>query len=81
MDDNAVKKSGKIKVVNSRGFGFITDDNEIDFFFHWSAYNGGKEWKKLVATFVNNPGRELKVEFDIDETATQAPRAINVRLI
>lgn len=74
--------NGKIKTINSRGFGFITTGkvgNEIDFFFHYTAFNG--QWKKLVAQFVANPSKELPVEFDIDPSATEAPRAVNVRLL
>lgn len=71
---------GKIKTVNSKGFGFITTANDIDFFFHYSAFNDGKGWKKLVASFVNNPDIRPEVEFDVDKTATEAPRAINVKL-
>ena len=70
---------GKIKMIASRGFGFIETKDKIDFFFHHSAFDG--DWKKLVAQYVNNKNSGISVEFDTDETATSGPRAINVRVI
>lgn len=70
---------GKIKMIASRGFGFIETKEKIDFFFHHSAFNG--DWKELVAQYVNNKNSGIPVTFDNDETAKSGPRAINVRLV
>lgn len=68
---------GKIKFVNSQGFGFLTDYRKIDFFFHMKDYSG--DWKELTAKYVIDSS--IKVEFDVDITNDKAPKAINVKLI
>lgn len=68
---------GKIKIVNSRGFGFIETPGGIDYFFHYSQFRG--DWRKLVMSWVKN--NLIPVTFENDETATDGLRAINVKLI
>lgn len=67
---------GRVKNVNSKGFGFIETDKQIDFFFHFTQYKD--DWKKLLKMFVC--GDEILVEFDNDPDAPEGPRALNVRL-
>lgn len=67
---------GKIKVINSSGYGFISTKNKIDYFFHHSSYPG--DWKALLSRFLRN--EELLVEFENDPSANDGPRAINVKL-
>lgn len=76
MEDK-IRLRGVIKVVNSRGFGFITCE-EIDYFVHYTDYRG--DWKLLVQRYVSdrNIGRKVEVEFDFDESSKQGPKAINV---
>lgn len=74
---NGVVK-GKVKTVNSRGFGFIASlNNEIDFFFHYSNFNGN--WKELVMQHITAKS-PIFVEFEVDKTAKE-PKALNVRVI
>lgn len=70
---------GRIKVVNSQGYGFITDIRKIDYFFHVTQFKGN--WKSLLARYVSDVVTPIDVEFDVDITAEKAPRAINVSLI
>lgn len=67
---------GKIKVMNSSGYGFISTKNKIDFFFHHSSFDG--DWKALLSRYLRD--EEILVQFDNDTTANDGPRAINVRL-
>lgn len=67
---------GRVKTVNSRGFGFITDERDIDFYFHHTVFED--KWKVLLAHFV--AGRVVVVNFEIDKSANDAPRAMNVRI-
>ena len=63
--------TGTIKrVIADRGFGFISADDEKEYFFHRGALDASMEFERLV-------GGE-KVEFDI-ESSPKGPRAANVR--
>ena len=68
---------GRVKHANSRGFGFIETDDQIDFYFHYSNFhNGNKDaWKRMLGCYVKE--EPVKVSFDVDKTANE-PRAINV---
>lgn len=62
---------GKIrKLVRDRGFGFISDTDGREVFFHQTA---------LVETTFNALGEDQQVEFDI-EKSDKGPRAINIRI-
>jgi len=67
---------GKIKTINSKGYGFIETSKHIDYFFHHSAFLG--EWKALLSLFVKE--EPIYVEFENDLTAKDGPRAINVKV-
>jgi len=62
-------------VVPERGFGFITDDEGREFFFHRSA---------LQATDFEELAAGVAVEFEVSrepgDEAGERPRAVNVRL-
>jgi CspA family cold shock protein len=58
------------KVVADRGFGFITADDEKDYFFHRNALDSSLDFDRLV-------GGE-KVEFEIEQSP-KGPRAGRVR--
>lgn len=64
--------TGKIKkLVRDRGFGFISDTDGTEVFFHQSSL--------LDITF-NALNEEQEVEFEI-EKSPKGPRAINVRAV
>mgnify|MGYP001615492551 FL=1 len=64
--------SGKIKkVVRERGFGFISDTDGREIFFHQSG---------LVDAQFDSLKEEQKVEFEI-ENSPKGPRAVNVRIV
>ncbi len=58
------------KVVSERGFGFITADDEKEYFFHRSGLDATLDFDRLI-------GGE-KVEFEI-ENSQKGPRAARVR--
>ena len=58
------------KVVLDRGFGFITDDDGKDYFFHRDGLDATLDFDRLV-------GGE-RVEFEI-EASPKGPRAGKVR--
>ncbi len=61
---------GKVKrLIQERGFGFITAEDSTEVFFHRSAL-AGKEFDSL--------GEGTSVEFDL-EKGPKGPRAVNVR--
>jgi len=63
--------TGKIKkVVRERGFGFISDTDGREVFFHQSG---------LVEVQFDSLKEDQKVEFDI-ENSPKGPRAINMRI-
>ena len=63
---------GKIKkLVRDRGFGFITDTDGREVFFHQSG---------LVDASFSALGEDQDVEFDV-EKSEKAPRAINVHVV
>jgi cold shock protein len=63
--------TGTIKrVIADRGFGFISAEDEKEYFFHRGALDASMEFERLV-------GGE-KVEFDV-ESSPKGPRAANVR--
>jgi CspA family cold shock protein len=64
--------TGKIKkIVGDRGFGFISDTDGREVFFHQSG---------LVDVQMASLKEEQNVEFDI-ENSPKGPRAINVRIV
>ncbi|MDD5730198.1 MAG: cold shock domain-containing protein [Candidatus Omnitrophica bacterium] len=64
--------TGKIKkVVKDRGFGFISDTDGREVFFHQSS---------VVDTQFDALNEEQKVEFEV-EKSPKGLRAINVRVI
>jgi CspA family cold shock protein len=63
--------SGKIKkLVRDRGFGFISDTDGRELFFHQSG---------LVEVQFTALSEEQAVEFEV-ENSPKGPRAINVKL-
>jgi len=64
--------TGKIKkLVRDRGFGFISDNDGREVFFHQSSV--------MDATF-DALNEEQEVEFEV-EKSPKGPRAISVRII
>jgi len=62
---------GKIKkLVRDRGFGFISDTDGREVFFHQSG---------LIETAFTSLNEDQEVEFEI-EKSDKGPRAINVRV-
>lgn len=78
--DRSLNLHGRIKTVNSKGYGFITTKDGFEFFFHYSTFSG-MTWRKLVAEFFNNPDKIMNVTFDVDRTSEDGLRATNVRLL
>lgn len=68
---------GKIKVIKSTGYGFITVVDE-DYFFHESQYKG--DWEKLKELSPPNTPEGPEVQFHVIEHK-RGPRAIKVELI
>ena len=63
--------TGKIKkLVRDRGFGFISDTDGRELFFHQSG---------LIDLKFDALTEDQEVEFEV-ETSPKGPRAINVRL-
>jgi CspA family cold shock protein len=58
------------KVVADRGFGFISAEDEKEYFFHRSGVDASLDFDRL------NGGE--RVEFDIEQSP-KGPRAANVR--
>ena len=58
------------KVVADRGFGFITSDDEKEYFFHRSGLDASLDFDRLS-------GGE-KVQFEIEQSP-KGPRAARVR--
>ena len=58
------------KVVADRGFGFISAEDEKEYFFHRSGVDAALDFDRL------NGGE--RVEFDIEQSP-KGPRAANVR--
>ncbi|MDD5116531.1 MAG: cold shock domain-containing protein [Candidatus Omnitrophica bacterium] len=64
--------TGKVKkVVGDRGFGFISDTDGREVFFHQSG---------LVEVKLLDLKEDMQVEFDI-ENSPKGPRAVNVHLV
>ena len=64
--------TGTIKrVVRERGFGFISDTDGRELFFHQSG---------IVDTQFDALKEEQKVEFEVEDSP-KGPRAINVRVV
>ncbi len=64
--------TGKIKkVVRERGFGFISDTDGREVFFHQSS---------LTDTQFDAVKEEENVEFEIEDSP-KGPRAVNVRIV
>lgn len=69
---------GRVKKLASRGFGFIETKDEIDFFFHYTDFQG--LWKELLSNYVT--GNIITVSFDVDtENGKSGPKAKNVKII
>jgi CspA family cold shock protein len=65
--------TGTVKNVNSRGFGFINqDDSEKDMFYHENSLEGDLADRKLQVGD--------KVEFDVEDTQ-KGPNAVNIKLV
>ena len=63
---------GKIKkLVRERGFGFISDTDGREVFFHQSS---------LIEAKFDALNEEQTVEFEIEQSP-KGPRAINVRIV
>ena len=63
---------GKIKkLVRDRGFGFISDTDGREVFFHQTS---------LVETAFNALNEDQEVEFEI-EKSDKGPRAVNVHVV
>ena len=58
------------KVVADRGFGFITAEDEKDYFFHRGGLDSSRDFDRLV-------GGE-RVTFEV-ESSPKGPRAVQVR--
>lgn len=64
--------TGRIKkIIRERGFGFISDTDGREVFFHQSG---------LVGSDFNTIKEDQEVEFEVEKSA-KGPRAINVRAI
>jgi len=64
--------TGKIKkLVRDRGFGFISDTDGKEVFFHQTS---------LVETTFDALNEEQSVEFEV-EKSDKGPRAVNVRVV
>ncbi|MEW6170574.1 MAG: cold shock domain-containing protein [Candidatus Omnitrophota bacterium] len=64
--------TGKIKkLVRERGFGFISDTDGREVFFHQSS---------ILDTQFDALNEEQNVEFEV-ENSPKGPRAVNVRVI
>ena len=64
--------TGKIKkIIRERGFGFISDVDGREVFFHQSG---------LVGTDFNALKEDQEVEYEVEKSA-KGPRAINVKPI
>jgi len=64
--------TGKIKtIVSDRGFGFITGEDTVDYFFHDSS---------LVDVQLDELDRGDSVSFDVAPPGSKGPRAANVTL-
>jgi len=64
--------TGKIKkIVRDRGFGFISDTDGREVFFHQSS---------LVGVEFDSLKEEQKVEFEI-ENSPKGPRAVSISIV
>ena len=64
--------TGKIKkLVRDRGFGFISDADGREVFFHQSS---------VIDSTFDGLSEEANVEFEV-EKSPKGPRAINVRVV
>ena len=64
--------TGKIKkLVRDRGFGFISDTDGKEVFFHQTS---------LVETSFDALNEDQSVEFEV-EKSDKGPRAVNVRVV
>lgn len=64
--------SGTVKKVDEKGFGFISQEDKRDIFFHASGMVDRAAFDQV------QPGD--RVEFDVD-TSGERPRAVNVNVI
>jgi cold shock CspA family protein len=68
--------NGRVKAIKSKGFGFISTEIGIEFFFHQHACKDDATWRDLLKRFAL--GERPKVKFDQDKDSNRGPRAINV---
>lgn len=61
-------------ILSTKSFGFIRDEQGIEYFFHRDEFEG--HWDDLVVDVVNNKS-VIKVEFEAKDTP-KGKRAINV---
>lgn len=67
---------GQIKSVKSRGFGWISTQIGVDFFFHQSAFKG--DFRTLLRDYAM--GIKPKVLFEQDPSSDRGPRALNITI-
>ena len=77
------QQKGKIKTINSKGFGFITGEGDIDYFFHYKDYNQGNGWKQLVQKFLvaKHNNQQVEVTFMADLNGSDGPCARSIEVI
>jgi len=64
--DEVHKMEGTVtRMVETKGFGFITGEDKMDYFFHRSDFSGF--WEDLEIDFKKK--RTIKVTFDPSETS------------
>jgi len=72
LQEGVKMHTGKIKkVVRERGFGFISDTDGRELFFHQSS---------LIDTQFTSLSEEQDVQFDV-ESSPKGPRAVNISIV
>lgn len=66
---------GVIKFYNSRGFGFIRRDGDVDLFFHITEIHSTNEDLKPD---VPKMGDKVEFEIGVNERSNNRPAAVNV---
>ena len=70
MKNNQSARTGRVKsVITDKGYGFITDDSGVDWFFHVS---------QLFGVRIENLRSGITVTFNQGEESGRGPRAENV---
>jgi cold shock CspA family protein len=65
-----------VRLIGEKGFGFIRSQ-EVEYFFHRSAFNG--QWEDLLFDY-GKASTPISVSFDLERSA-KGPRATNVSVI